>query len=120
MKPSQVAGALRHIASKIQNSKNPDRKLVAQDLQRILVAIDTGRDPQWCKQHLKEIYDNCNEDLKGSGEPPLTNEEKTTIKNHVEKKGLANQSDMLPLVRPQKDWGYSDADLKKAGIHTSL
>jgi hypothetical protein len=36
MKPSQVAGALHHIASKIQNSKQPDRKLVAEDLRQVL------------------------------------------------------------------------------------
>ena len=41
MKPSQVAEALRHIASKIQNSKQPIRKLVAEDLQQVLSALDT-------------------------------------------------------------------------------
>ena len=38
MKPSQVAGSLRHIASKIQNSKTPDRRLVAKDLRQVLAA----------------------------------------------------------------------------------
>ena len=41
MKPSQVVQSLRHIASKIQNSKQPIRKLVAEDLQQVLSALDT-------------------------------------------------------------------------------
>jgi hypothetical protein len=39
MKPYQAARSLRHIASKIQNSKNPDRKLVAKDLKCVLAAL---------------------------------------------------------------------------------
>jgi hypothetical protein len=39
MKPSQVAMALRHIASAIQASKNPDRKLVARDLKKIISVL---------------------------------------------------------------------------------
>jgi hypothetical protein len=39
MKPSQTAQALRRIAANIQNSKNPDRNLVARDLKKILAAI---------------------------------------------------------------------------------
>ena len=41
MKPSQVAQTLRHIASKIQNSKNPDRELVARDLKRVVTAMSS-------------------------------------------------------------------------------
>ena len=37
--PTQMACSLRHIASKIQNSKHPDRNSVAKDLKKILAAI---------------------------------------------------------------------------------
>jgi hypothetical protein len=42
MKPSQTAQSLRRIASKIQNSKNPDRILVARDLKKLLAAVAAG------------------------------------------------------------------------------
>jgi hypothetical protein len=35
MRPSQIANALYHIATKIENSKNPDRKLVLRDLTEV-------------------------------------------------------------------------------------
>jgi hypothetical protein len=41
MDPSGIAQALYHIASKIQNSKNPDRTLVARDLKKILAALNS-------------------------------------------------------------------------------
>ena len=46
MKPYQVAEALRHIASKIQNSKQPIRKLVAEDLKQILANLDNEVAPE--------------------------------------------------------------------------
>lgn len=39
MTPSHVAAKLRAIASKIDQSKNPDRKLVARDIKHILSAL---------------------------------------------------------------------------------
>jgi hypothetical protein len=39
MKPSQLASQLRRIASKIDNSKSPDRTLVARDLKKILAGL---------------------------------------------------------------------------------
>ena len=39
MKPSQVAIALRRIASGIQASMNPDKRLVARDLKKIIAEI---------------------------------------------------------------------------------
>jgi len=42
MKPSQVAIALRRIASAIQASKNPDKNLVARDLKKIISKIAEG------------------------------------------------------------------------------
>jgi len=39
MKPSQLASQLRRIASKIDSSKNPDRDLVARDLNRIIASV---------------------------------------------------------------------------------
>jgi len=39
MNPNQVAKALRQIATKIDNSKSPNRELVARDLKRILAAV---------------------------------------------------------------------------------
>lgn len=39
MKPSQVAEALRLIASRIENSKSPRRELVARDLKQVLVHV---------------------------------------------------------------------------------
>ena len=40
MTPSQLSAQLRHIAAKISNSKSPQRNLVAEDLKRILIALD--------------------------------------------------------------------------------
>lgn len=39
MTPSQVSQALRHIATKIENSAKPDRTLVARDLRGLLTKI---------------------------------------------------------------------------------
>ena len=39
MKPSQAANELRRIASAIQNSKNPDRRMVASAIRRVLAAV---------------------------------------------------------------------------------
>jgi hypothetical protein len=44
LEPAKVASELVKIANKIDNSKNPKHKLVAQDLKKILVAVD-GRIP---------------------------------------------------------------------------
>jgi len=43
MHPSQVAQALRQIATKIENSKAPDRRLVGQDLHRVLLAVEDAK-----------------------------------------------------------------------------
>ena len=40
MKPSQLASQLLRIASKIENSKSPDRSLVARDLKKVLAGIN--------------------------------------------------------------------------------
>ena len=42
MKPSQLASQLRRIAAAIDNSKNPDRTLVAKDLKKVLAAVSSG------------------------------------------------------------------------------
>jgi hypothetical protein len=42
MKPSDTSQALLRIASNIQNSKNPDRTLVARDLKKVLAALAGG------------------------------------------------------------------------------
>jgi hypothetical protein len=39
MKPSQLASQLRRIASAIDNSKQPDRTLVARDLKKVLASV---------------------------------------------------------------------------------
>lgn len=39
MKPSQLVRSLRHIAAKIENSKNPRRDLVAADLKKLVSRI---------------------------------------------------------------------------------
>jgi len=41
MKPSELASQLRRIASKIDKSRNPDRRLVARDLKKVLVSVDS-------------------------------------------------------------------------------
>ncbi len=40
MKPSETAETLRKIAAAIDNSKNPDRRMVAADLKRVLAAVE--------------------------------------------------------------------------------
>jgi len=40
MRPDQMAEALRQIATKIDNSKAPKRKLIARDLKRIIVGTN--------------------------------------------------------------------------------
>jgi hypothetical protein len=44
MKPTQVAATLRHIAAKIDASKNPSRELVARDLKHVLAQVDNAPD----------------------------------------------------------------------------
>ena len=44
MKPSQVATSLRHIAATIDNSKQPDRALVAKALTRVLATVQLAAD----------------------------------------------------------------------------
>ncbi len=39
MKPSQISQSLRQIAAKIDNSKQPDRRLVAAALKKVIVAM---------------------------------------------------------------------------------
>jgi len=49
MKPSQTAGKLRQIATAIENSKRPDRNLVAEDLKKIIASLtepDTADKPE--------------------------------------------------------------------------
>ena len=57
MKPSQIAQELNHIASKIQHSKNPDRKLVARDLKRMLAALGDVQlgQPQTCSVQVQVV-----------------------------------------------------------------
>ena len=38
--PSKVAAQLRHIASKLENSINPNRSLVSKDLRKIIAGMD--------------------------------------------------------------------------------
>jgi hypothetical protein len=40
MKPAQIASKLRQIATAIDNSKNPCRDLVEQDLRRVIAAVE--------------------------------------------------------------------------------
>ena len=40
MRPSEVSSTLRRIATKIDNSENPKREFVAQDLRRVIMAMD--------------------------------------------------------------------------------
>jgi hypothetical protein len=40
MKPSEVSNTLKRIASKIDNSKNPKRELVAKDLRKVIAATE--------------------------------------------------------------------------------
>jgi hypothetical protein len=39
MKPSEVSNILRRIATKIDNSKNPKRTFVAEDLRKVIMAV---------------------------------------------------------------------------------
>jgi hypothetical protein len=43
MNPSQVARALRQIATRINNSKQPNHRLVVQDLRRVLLAVEDAK-----------------------------------------------------------------------------
>jgi hypothetical protein len=54
MTPSQTSQALRHIAANIQNSKSPDRKLVAKDLRSLLAAFLDPQDPNYPYEASKE------------------------------------------------------------------
>jgi hypothetical protein len=42
MEPSELANSLRRIATAIDQSKNPDRKLVEQDLKKVLAAVESS------------------------------------------------------------------------------
>jgi hypothetical protein len=59
MKPSQTAQALRHIASKIENSKNPDKSLVAKDIQKVLAALDRSTESTATEIQFGDITGIC-------------------------------------------------------------
>jgi len=75
MRPSQVARALRQIAMKIDNSKSPNRELVARDLKRVLsrVAIylpQVPPDPDMpdeVKEVAEKMLENAKESIDASG-----------------------------------------------------
>jgi hypothetical protein len=52
MKPSEVSNTLRRIATKIDNSVNPKKNLVAKDLRRIIMAI--GKTPKFAWANFSE------------------------------------------------------------------
>lgn len=53
MKPSQVSNLLRRVASTIENSKRPDRNLVAEDLKRLVAILLNQPKPQYKKHPLE-------------------------------------------------------------------
>lgn len=71
MKPSELATALRRIATRIDNSKRPDRGLVARDLKRVLAAVAAPENNTYSgyseSQIVNEIIRSINH-LKGSDE----------------------------------------------------
>jgi hypothetical protein len=52
MNPEKLASELRQIAAKIDNSKNPDRRLVAAAIGQVLVALEQGQEPEPLPEHL--------------------------------------------------------------------
>lgn len=58
MKPSQVTTILRHIATTIENSKNPDRNLVARDIQLLINKV-AGEN----KEALAAVVEEFGDDL---------------------------------------------------------
>jgi hypothetical protein len=56
MNPFKTAQTLRHIAAKIQNSKNPDRNLVARDLKLILAAINPEIKCEYCGKNDATVF----------------------------------------------------------------
>lgn len=75
MKPSQLANQLRLMASKIDRSKKPDRRLVANDLKRIVgtlnetVNIDHNAVKSAIEKAFSEIQNGKDVVGVGSGEP---------------------------------------------------
>jgi len=60
MKPSQVVLKLRRIAAAIENSKKPDKLLVAKDLKKLMAAINPPDLPSWdeVENSLSNAFDN--------------------------------------------------------------
>jgi len=72
MKPTQVVQSLRHIAASIQASKNPDRRLIARDLKKIVSILLNKNNIKLNKNNIKSFkgtirsgYDGENCDTNG-------------------------------------------------------
>jgi hypothetical protein len=124
MKPSQTAQALQHIASKIENSRNPNKSLVAKDLQQLITRI-AWEDPD---DSLSEAYDllkelvikylvpDGQEVITKGGHPnylPLTKPERTD--SAPTKEEIAKFKQGFPnILRELEKFGY-----KEVGTHNS-
>jgi hypothetical protein len=93
MKPSQIAQALNHIASKIQASKNPDKNLVARDLKKIIAQIDEDGSMteddfiKMIEKHLPEL-----KECMGKGTSEENQELEKYMKKHL---GLDNWDEII-------------------------
>ena len=65
MKPTQVVQSLRHIAASIQASKNPDRRLIARDLKKIVSILLPKNNIKSFKGTIRSGYDGENCDTNG-------------------------------------------------------
>ena len=63
MKPSEVSAALKRIASKIENSKSPDKDLVINDLNKVIHSMDKFKNAADPKMYVDEKCSKCH----GSG-----------------------------------------------------
>lgn len=62
MKPSQTAAELRRIAAGLDNSKNPDRRLVINAVRRVLAAVDEDLECGECGKTWKKGQPENHED----------------------------------------------------------
>jgi len=71
MRPSQLAQALRQIATKIENSKAPHRELVAEDIQGILQELE---EPSLTREEVAKMCPSCAEKMASMGITKISSE----------------------------------------------
>jgi len=80
MDPKQVSEQLVRIANGIDNSKSPDRRLVARDIKKVLAAL--SRTAAWDWEGVSTAFEGAQKDWAGLGDA-IKNKKIYELEKHV-------------------------------------